>query len=301
MENKFQKIETENYILVVSDEEIKEGDLCYDMDGDSGHNGCKFIVKCLRTAKDSYWNKHTKKIIAYQPKGNAKELEGLPLILNTNVEDYSLDAAKKFALSKFENLKEKYPEGKGVTTIQAILDTLNVGVECGYKFASKANKIVVEDDVENLASTSWESDRYNGELFENGKEVYCAGFWEGHKAATKVYSEEDLRKAMISALHYGFALRSSTLKTAKEIEDNFKEKGYDNIIIQTLKQPKTPCYPSHCLRECSDKCLYPNKTPKWFVAEVEIGEVFNGIDTQKFSRLKTTKIEGKNYLVGKWE
>lgn len=83
---KLQLIETPDYILSVSDEEIKEGDLCYDMDGNPGHNRCKFIVKCLRTAKDSYWNKRTQKIIAHLPKNNTRELD-LPLLPEVIVED----------------------------------------------------------------------------------------------------------------------------------------------------------------------------------------------------------------------
>lgn len=46
------------HLYAVSDDEIKEGDWCYDEDSDKG------VVKCLRTAKDSYWNKLCKKIIA---------------------------------------------------------------------------------------------------------------------------------------------------------------------------------------------------------------------------------------------
>jgi len=43
-------------IYITSDEEIKEGDWCLD-------SSETIVVKCLRTASDSYWNKNCKKII----------------------------------------------------------------------------------------------------------------------------------------------------------------------------------------------------------------------------------------------
>jgi hypothetical protein len=88
----------------------------------------------------------------------------------------------------------------------------------------------LENDVERLAMESWISDKYNEELFENGKGAYCAGFWEGFKAATKVYSEEDLRKAIDMA------------RETLEYDENrgwYNTKSEDKII-QSLQQPKMP-------------------------------------------------------------
>jgi hypothetical protein len=91
----------------------------------------------------------------------------------------------------------------------------------------------LEDDVEKLAMESWISDKYNEELFENGKGAYCAGFWEGFKAATKVYSEEDLRKAIDMA-------RNDKRKVidTKGLEYLFSLQ--EDKIIQSLQQPKMP-------------------------------------------------------------
>jgi hypothetical protein len=214
---KLQIIETPDYILWVSDKEIKKGD---------------WIIwnnKVVKAIDTTYWS--AKKVIAYQPKGNAPELD-LPLLPEIVVEDYSLEEAKKFAYSKFKNLEEKYPEGKGLISIQDILETLDVGVECGYRFASKA--------------------------------------------ATKVYSEDDLRKAI--------DLSRETLEYDEQ--HGWYSTMSEDEIIKSLKQPKTP---------------------KWFVAEIETVYYANeawssdgGYYTKRYSdeELKTTTINGKSYLVG---
>lgn len=72
--------QTDNYLLIVSDEEIKQGDFCYDEEADPGYNKQKGITKCRRTASDSYWNKYSKKIIAHLPLNGAPVLEGVDLL-----------------------------------------------------------------------------------------------------------------------------------------------------------------------------------------------------------------------------
>jgi hypothetical protein len=52
--------------IVTSDEKPIKDDLCFDLEGSPGYNNQLYIVKCLRTADDSYWAKNTKKIIAQQ-------------------------------------------------------------------------------------------------------------------------------------------------------------------------------------------------------------------------------------------
>jgi len=100
------------------------------------------------------------------------------------------------------------------------------------------------------------------------------------KAATKVYSEQDLRKAIKMA--------QETVLMDLRFED--REHKYEpEEIIQSLKQPKTP---------------------KWFVAEKEYlsndGNWKNvllpsewEVDTQ--FRYRTTAANGKTYLVGTYE
>ncbi len=192
---KLQIIETADYILAVSDEEIKENTNTFK----EGFNG------------DWFWNSKYNtiqrigditsfdfKIEAYQPKGNAPELD-LPLL----------------------------PD--------------------------------IEDDVEKLADEIIScSDTVDVQLV---KEVWKAGY----KAATKGYSEEDLRKAY-DTNHYS---------------QEEKDKHWEDFK-QSLKQPK------------------------WFVAEMKQKfqsdktkreDVRNGI----YYEPKTTTINGKSYLVGKYE
>jgi hypothetical protein len=106
MTQKFEIVETADYILAVSDEEIQTGYYYNDLDNE------------LRKgyAEQSY---HTS-VIAYAPKGNALELEGLPLLPEMGVEDdvYNEEDLRKALdvvyidwyqdLGHTENTKEDY-------------------------------------------------------------------------------------------------------------------------------------------------------------------------------------------------
>ena len=74
-------INNDIYLLLIDEEaEIMYNDLCYDIYGSPGYNNIKYVIRCLRSANDSYWNKHTSKIIAYRKlNSEAKELD-LPLL-----------------------------------------------------------------------------------------------------------------------------------------------------------------------------------------------------------------------------
>jgi len=72
MENKLQIIETPDYILAVSDN--KKNDLTYCFDGE------KILdVKNIAKLAPFLYSSEYKKIIAYQPKGDAPKLD-LPLL-----------------------------------------------------------------------------------------------------------------------------------------------------------------------------------------------------------------------------
>jgi hypothetical protein len=77
MEIEYKIVETPEYTLAISDEKIRNGDLCYDS-----------LRKCItkKTDKITCNGEIYKKIIAHLPKGNAKELD-LPLLPQMIVED----------------------------------------------------------------------------------------------------------------------------------------------------------------------------------------------------------------------
>ena len=223
---KLQIIETPDYILAVSDEEVKEGDLCFLKENHyvNGGVGIYNHQRAIGWGISYSPNGHNffQKIIAYQPKNNAPELD-LPLL----------------------------PE------------------------------IVVEDDVEKLAekyadfSNDYIPMSFGGKFNETSKRDFIAGY----KSATKVYSEEDMRKAFEAGNKRGWSGYPDT--------DNWTKPKFEEFI-QSLKQPKTP---------------------KWFVAEMEEvsrlmttdiveKEGWVKVENSKYTyqRLKTTTINDKTYL-----
>jgi hypothetical protein len=220
---KLEIIETADYILAVSDEEINKDEL--GIDGtiigyfDLDEEGCPILKSSAHKSGYSFsLAPHSKKIIAYQPKGNALELD-LPLL----------------------------PE-------------------------------IIEDDVEELAKEYLFNVYQEIFLVETNSEQFAVikGFIEGYKIATKVYNEDDLRKAI------GMA-REGKIKQGYDhyVDYDFKT----DEIIQSLKQPK----------------------PKWFVVETKRDYKYKFSGTEKedggfygFNKLKTTTINGKIYLAGKY-
>jgi hypothetical protein len=207
MQTKLKIIETPECTLAVSDEEGKHAEWVYwEKDNE----------RPVKFQRGEYLG--AKKIIGYQPKGNAPELD-LPLL----------------------------PE------------------------------MVVEDGVEGLAYQYYISN-------EHFKAADAFHWANGYRAATKVFTEQDLRKAIAMA------------KMAKTHDglidmDAWISNGYEGAIpaytedeiIQSLKQPNTP---------------------KWFVAEMEETPNFErsvgNIQANYIKRLKTTTINGKTYLVGEY-
>ena len=103
MQTKFKIVETENYILAVSDEEIKEGDWVYNRGIET------FLqVKNIWIDKIDFLNSNleTFKVVAYQPKGNAPELD-LPLLPEMVVEPRGFD---EFEYTE-EDLRKAYNKG----------------------------------------------------------------------------------------------------------------------------------------------------------------------------------------------
>ena len=240
METKFKIIETKDYTLAVSDEEIKD-DCCYVL-----WKGkiCNSKRSCLSSTikveyfddtehaeqfgeKDTYvevYKNDCKKIIAHQPKNNAPELD-LPLL----------------------------PE------------------------------IDVKDDVEKLAEEYVIDESYLPVYKEECKRAYI----NGYKAATKVYSEEDLRKAIDFGIRYtDERMTTDIVSEIFDIDCSGNLEETTQLFTQSLKQLKTP---------------------KWFVAETTGGGEYlagtvggNEIWAEYPIALKTTTINGKTYLIGKY-
>jgi hypothetical protein len=211
MQTKFKIIETESYILAVSDEKIKKNNYAIALD-----TNIVFKVKVDIRGINKFPHLY-KKIITYQPKGNAKELD-LPLIPEMVVGDEVEKLAEEYASKKLKRKITKY--------------------------------IPLEANVAEYVS-----------------------FIKGYKAATKTFSEEDLRKAFEAGNKRGWSGYPDT--------DNWTQPKFEEFI-QSLKQPKTP---------------------KWFVAEIiDMREYdddlpFGNLD-EPFLIYKTTTINSKTYLVG---
>jgi hypothetical protein len=133
MNNKLQLIEPPDYILAVSDEEIKEGDWFLVTSG--------IGYKILSTQKAEYDNdgtkswsdSHCKKIIAHTPKGNTPELD-LPL-LPEMVDNNDVDKITKVVMNKWVGTLSKMkisPE-----EIDEITEEHSFYYLQGYKAATK--------------------------------------------------------------------------------------------------------------------------------------------------------------------
>ena len=202
MENRFERIETTDYILVVSNGKIVYPEPYF------VSNSLGDRIEIAETKPSGV----VKKIIGYEPKNNAPELD-LPLLPNLSVEDH----VEKLAKEEFKGFEDQY-------------DKWRFGIN---------------------------------------------GFIKGHKAATKVYSEEDLMKVAQAA----FTVKSNNETIIEDFDKWFEKR------IQSLKRPKTP---------------------KWFVAEMEMviypaNMPKEGEDRPVYRLKTTTNSEGKKVLVGTYE
>jgi hypothetical protein len=136
-------------------------------------------------------------------------------------------------------------------------------------------EMVVGDDVEKLPNFLYKNE-YGCILSGVDGDSDVTNEWNNYKAATKVYSEEDLRRA----------IEFTVQNVLQAIPGITSTKTITESFIQSLKQPK------------------------WFIAEMDYlsdtGEWKHVLlpsewktDTQ--TRLKTTTTNGKTYLVGTYK
>jgi len=144
MATKLRIIETADYVLAVSDEEIKEGDKMYDSHL-VGICDCTDVKGNLPYSYTSSFL-NGKKIIAYQPKGNAPELD-LPLLPEMVVED---DVEK---LAKLEYSSPRIPDISKTYILE------RQAFKRGYKAATKTYS---EEDL--IEFSIWRSSTYTTEF-----------------------------------------------------------------------------------------------------------------------------------------
>jgi len=200
MKTKLQIIHTDDYILAVSEKEIKHGERLI-------HN--EWYINSYRGYDKPFKNHnldsngYLKRFFAYQPKGNAPELD-LPLLPEIVVED----DVRKLALTLYKEPLNK--EGE------------------------------VRTQLVGHGSTPF------------GFNKWFKAFKKGYKAATKIYDEEDLRKAI------KFVTDNYTIDSWQNYDNkssvNMSSNAIADKFIQSLKQPKTP---THFLLERieNNKCI----------------------------------------------
>jgi hypothetical protein len=242
MQTKAPIIETPEYILAVSDEDIKE----------SNYGLITSAVMTYEQMIKEWGEPLGRKIIAYQPKGNVPELDLplLPQMVEDEVEELPYDKLCYYDTRNSDfQIKKEYGYDKEEVDETGEFSKKDCACDnCFYGRATLADRII--------------------------------------KSATKVYSEEDLKKAIEMAR--GIKEGKETF-TAEDISGCTEVCTYDwkfefdeNEIIQSLKQPKTP---------------------KWFVVEMKTvwrRNTDRNVPTKDDldEELKTTTLEGKTYLVG---
>jgi hypothetical protein len=248
-------IETINYTLAISDKKTLSVNGDYFLDYVNNNLLHRWNMVGMHKNKALWINR----VIAYQPKGNASELD-LPLLPEIVVED---DV----------EVKSKYKESKSYKNWTKVSSFLACGLQ-----GVEVRKIVVEDDVEKLLKN--EIDYWYKETGSLTSEtIIRRSFSMALKASTKVYSEEDIREAFEAG--------------RKLTQDGFEEedwKDYDEFI-QSLKQPKTPKW------FVAEKELKVTKHIPWDKELESKYDYEKGYPVSEYV-LKTTTINGKTYLVG---
>jgi hypothetical protein len=136
METKFKIIETEKYVLAISDEKIKVGDIT------------PYVIKW--TNRYEFFNSNNgirkskvnmaKKVIAYKPKGNAYKLN-LPLLPDVEPRGFDEFEYTEDDLRKAINMARGIKEGKETFTAEDISGSTEV-CTYGWKFEFDEDEII---------------------------------------------------------------------------------------------------------------------------------------------------------------
>jgi len=313
MKTEFKIIETPDYILAVSDEEVS-GQLGYDPD----ENRVKFI------SSHPKYEESGKKIIAYQPKGNSPKLD-LPLLppfkkeivgyrLKPNIDRFMVDGILKTAMPIWndEDKSVYFIKGHVAGSLVAKMKELQVldlwftpiyeevksnwvkkyHLEYYYKEGIMSDKMVDEDDVEKLAcniyNLSYEEYLHIREQVSQTRELVEAEYEHlGLEIPNKYFDV----LSFIAGYNY---------KSATKVYD---EEDLRGAFISGKHGGKTETYME--FEEFIQSFKQP-KTPVRFVAEITGGGEYlagvvggNEIWAEYPTKLKTTtNSEGKQVLVG---
>jgi hypothetical protein len=285
MKNKFKIIETPDYILAVSDETRS-------LDSEKIKNeyylGSDNKIHRLNETNLLYFRG---KSVAYLPKGNAPELD-LPLLPEMVVENYILED-RIYCVDvqnyEFDTAPQTWDDKKFIleSEIQGNVYSIKGFITAFNKTEINQDNLiirfikdemVVEDNIEKFIKKEF---GFSDEMLKNWEKSLSSNKYADYgnilnlisKAATKMYSEEDLRKAI------QFVTDNYTIDSWQ----NYDKKSGVNMSSGAI----------------ADKFIQSLKQPKWFVAEYKTEYTEDGLDYQS-DELKTTTINGKTYLVGKY-
>jgi hypothetical protein len=204
MTTKFKTIETEEYVLAISDEEVKlsNDNIGFFLRTHSISTNIDIIQNPSFTSKYKY-----EKVIAYKPKGNAPELD-LPLLpdVEEDVEKLPYDKLCYYDRRNPDfQIKEEYGYDKEEVKATGEFSKKDCSCDnCFYGRAKLADRII--------------------------------------KSATKKYSEEDLRKAINMARGIKEGKETFTAEDISGSTEvctyGWKFEFDEDEIIQSLKQPK---------------------------------------------------------------
>jgi hypothetical protein len=159
MQTKFKIVETEDYILAVSDEEIKEGD----------YQLVPMLSKVEEVTKDNiHLSYMCYKIIAHQSKGNVPELD-LPLLTERTVED----DVEKLAKEEFKGFEDQY-------------DKWRFGINGFIKGHKSATKIYSKEDLIKVIAMSKMAKTHDGLIDMD------AWISNGYEGAEPAYTEDEI-------------------------------------------------------------------------------------------------------------